>query len=127
MPMPKESRRRRAGVGTAVLLVLALGLSTVAAGPAAAAPKQDVRQPAIAAIVRQAMKTDHLRAVIVKVTKGKKVIAKQAFGPSMNAVPATTDMYFRNGAVSFAYVSNLLLQYVDAKKVTLDDTIDRWL
>ena len=73
------------------------------------------------------MKTDNLRAVIVRVTKGNKVVTTQAFGPSMTGVPATTAMHFRNGAVAFAYVSTLLLEYVDQHKVKLDDTIDRWM
>ena len=42
-------------------------------------------------------------------------------------IPTTTDMYFRNGAVAFAYIGNLLLQFVDEGKVSLDDTVDEWL
>ena len=45
----------------------------------------------------------------------------------MDGVPATTDMHFRNGAVAFAYVSTLLMVFVDRHKVGLDDTIDRWM
>jgi CubicO group peptidase (beta-lactamase class C family) len=45
----------------------------------------------------------------------------------MDGVPATTAMHFRNGAVAFAYVSTLLLEYVDQHKVTLNETIDHWL
>ena len=56
-----------------------------------------------------------------------KVVAMQAFGDSMTGVPAKTDMQFRNGAVAFEYLSNLLLQYVDEHKVALDDTIDKWM
>jgi CubicO group peptidase (beta-lactamase class C family) len=82
---------------------------------------------AIASIVRKAMDTYQLRAVIVRVTKGDKVVTTQAFGNSMDGLPASTDMNFRNGAVAFAYVSTLLLMYVDQHKVKLDDTIDRWL
>jgi CubicO group peptidase (beta-lactamase class C family) len=82
---------------------------------------------AIAAIVRQEMKTYHLRAVIVRVTKGDRVVTTQAFGPSMTGVPATPAMHFRNGAVAFAYVATLLMEYVDEHKVSLDDTIDRWV
>ena len=82
---------------------------------------------AIAAIVQKAMKTEHLRAVIVKVTQGDKVIISQAFGESMTGVPATTAMHFPNGAVAFAYVSTLLMEFVDEHKVKLDDTIDRWM
>ena len=45
----------------------------------------------------------------------------------MDGVPATTDMHFRNGAVAFAYLGTLLMQFVDEGKVALDDTIDRWM
>jgi CubicO group peptidase (beta-lactamase class C family) len=81
----------------------------------------------ITAIVQKAMKTEHLRAVIVKVTQGDKGVISQAFGESMNGVPATKAMHFRNGAVAFAYLGTLLMEFVDEHKVKLDDTIDRWI
>ena len=87
---------------------------------------QSSQAAAIADIVRTAITTDHLRAVIVKVTKGDKVITTQAFGPSLTGEPATTDMYFRNGAVAFEYLTTLLMEFVDEHKVKLDDTIQRW-
>jgi CubicO group peptidase (beta-lactamase class C family) len=83
--------------------------------------------PAIADVVRNAMATEHLRAVIVKVTRGDQVVIRQAFGTSMDGVPATTDMHFPNGNVAFTYLGTLLLQFVDEHKVGLDDTIDRWM
>jgi CubicO group peptidase (beta-lactamase class C family) len=73
------------------------------------------------------MKTYHLRAVIVRVTRGDKVVTTQAFGPSMTGVPATPAMHFRNGAIAFAYVATLLMEYVDEHKVSLSDTINRWV
>ena len=73
------------------------------------------------------MKTYQLKAAIVRVTHGSKVVSTEAFGDSMIGVPATTDMHFRNGAVAFAYISTLLLEYVDEHKVTLNETIDHWL
>src|SRR6266498_4752760 len=82
---------------------------------------------AIAAMVQEGMKTEHLRAVIVKVTQGDKVIIRQAFGESIDGVPATTEMHFRNGAVAFAYLGTLLMQFVEEHKVALDDTIERWM
>lgn len=85
------------------------------------------KESQITQIVRQAMKDHHLNAVIVRVTKGDKVVATQSFGESMAGVPATKGMRLRNGAVAFVYVSTLLLQYVDEGKVELDATIDRWL
>ncbi len=73
------------------------------------------------------METEHLRAVIVKVTQGDKVVISQAFGESITGVPATTAMHFRNGAVAFAYFGTLLMEFVDEHKVKLDDTIERWM
>jgi CubicO group peptidase (beta-lactamase class C family) len=35
-------------------------------------------------------------------------------------------MHFRNGAVAFAYIGTLLMEYVDEHKVTLNDTITKW-
>ena len=89
-------------------------------------PQSD-QSSTIANIVQKAMKTEHLRAVIVKVTQGDKVVISQAFGESMTGVPATTAMHFRNGAVAFSYLGTLLMQFVDEHKVKLDDTIERWM
>ena len=92
----------------------------------AASPASDVSEPEIAAIVEDAMADLHLKAAIVQVQVGDETVSLQAFGESMTGVPATTDMHFRNGAVAFEYISNLLLQYVDDGTVSLDDTIDQW-
>ena len=111
-----------------VLVAVSLGSSVVAsAAPATPATTPDASASAIADVVRSAMDTGHLRAVVVKVTQGDQVLISQAFGTSMDGVPATTDMHFRNGAVAFAYLGTLLMQFVDEHKVTLDDTIDHWM
>src|SRR5439155_9968972 len=102
-------------------------LLTLFARSAVAQTPQSDQASAIAKIVQNAMKTEHLRAVIAKVTQGDKVITSQAFGESMTGVPATTAMHFRNGAVAFAYLGTLLMQFVDEHKVKLDDTIDHWM
>src|SRR5438876_6564877 len=109
-----------------LLSFLALSL-TARATPTPAQTPQPSQASAIATIVQDAMKTEHLRAVIVKVTQGDKVITSQAFGESMTGVTATTALHFPNGAVAFAYVSTLLMEFVDEHKVKLDDTIDRWM
>src|SRR5262245_5466829 len=93
---------------------------------AAQTPQSD-QASAITNIVQKAMKADHLRAVIVKATQGDKVVISQAFGESINGVPATTAMHFRNGAVAFAHLGTLLMKFVDEHKTKLDDTIDRWM
>jgi CubicO group peptidase (beta-lactamase class C family) len=73
------------------------------------------------------MKTYHLKAVVIKVTKGSSTVTTRAFGDSMDGVPATTAMHFRNGAVAFEYLATLLMEFVDEHKVTLNDTIERWM
>ncbi|HEY6318696.1 MAG TPA: serine hydrolase domain-containing protein [Acidimicrobiia bacterium] len=97
-----------------------------ATAPATTA-KSSPQATQIAQIVRQAMANESLRAVIVKVMRGNQVITEQAFGQSLTGEPATTNMYFRNGAVAFEYISTLLLEYVDEHVVSLNDTIDRWM
>jgi len=111
------------------VLALSLGLAAVALNTRAASGEtsQPTQSSAITTIIQKAMKTEHLRAVIVKVTQGDKVIISQAFGESMTGVPATTAMHFRNGAVAFSYLGTLLMEFVDEHKVKLDDTIDRWM
>jgi CubicO group peptidase (beta-lactamase class C family) len=102
----------------------------LAVGAAACGNESDFGDSAkaqqIADVVGQKMEEWHVRAALVKVTQGGRVVSEQAFGPSMTDVPATTDMNFRNGAVAFAYVATLLLRYVDQGKVALNDTIERW-
>src|SRR5947207_11921892 len=114
-----------------IAIAVSLGLSSVSvnarAVAASAQTSQSDQASAIAGIVQKAMKTEHLRAAIVKVTQGDKVVISQAFGESMNGVPATTAMHFPNGAVAFAYLGTLLMEFVDEHKVKLDDTIERWM
>jgi D-alanyl-D-alanine carboxypeptidase len=81
----------------------------------------------VAAAAKRAMEKYHLKAVLAKVTRGTEEMATVAMGESMTGVPATADMHFRNGAVAISYLGTVLLQLVDEGKVSLDDTIDRWL
>ncbi|MEU8001249.1 serine hydrolase domain-containing protein [Catellatospora sp. NPDC049111] len=120
--------RRAAVAGAAAMLVL--GGCTVAADVSTATVARPIPTPqaqGIADIVRKAMADQSLRAVIVKVTRGDEVVTIQAFGESLDGVPATTDMRFRNGAVVFAYLGTLLLLFVEEGKAKLDDTVGRWL
>ena len=91
-------------------------------GPAPSSPQGEQ----IAEIVERHIAEHALRAVLVEVTIGDELVLSRAWGESMTGVPATTDMRFRNGAVAFAYLGHLLMQFVDAGTVGLDDTIDAW-
>ena len=108
---------------------LALGACTTTEGRSGgitATVPSDATARKIADVVTQKMAEYHLRGVILKVTKGNQTVVEQAFGSSMDGVPVTTDMRFRNGAVAFTYVSTLLLKYVDNGTVKLDDPISGW-
>src|SRR3954447_497680 len=120
-------RRIVATLSVGLLAVTLAACSSSSSSTTSTAAPASAEASKIDEIVRSAMATDHLKAVIVKVTKGDEVVSERAYGESMTGVPATTAMHFRNGAVAFAYVSTLLMQFVDHKKVSLDDTIDRWM
>ncbi len=117
----------------AIAISLCLATVSVAACTSSASQSaqvttsQSAQASAIAVIVQNAMKTYHLKAVVIKVTKGSSIVTTQAFGDSMDGVPATTAMHFRNGAVAFEYLTTLLMEFVDEHKVTLNDTIERWM
>lgn len=107
--------------------VLGVGLLCVGLMAPASVAQAQTKEDGIDEIVREVKQEQRLRAVIVRVTKGDKVVSTRAYGTSLDDVPATTRMRFRNGAVAFAYVSTLLLKYVDEGKVSLGDTIAEWL
>ena len=89
-------------------------------------PKQGSAAQEVAA-AKRAMEKYHLKAVLVRVTKGTEEVATVVMGESMTGVPATVEMHFPNGAVAISYLGTVLLQLVDEGKVALDDTIDEWL
>lgn len=118
------------GTGAAVAVAassLAVSALACAAPTAAASSRGRQRAAAIVGIARSAMKADHLRAVVLRVTIGGRPVVTRALGTSMTGVPATPAMHFRNGAVAFSYLATLLLRYVDQHKVSLDDTVGKWM
>src|SRR5215208_1620665 len=100
--------------------------SDTTVGQKGSTPKQGLGAE-VAAAAKRAMEKYHLKAVLVRVTKGTEEVATLVMGESMTGVPATVDMHFRNGAVAISYLGTVLLQLVDEGTVGLDDTIDEWL
>ena len=119
-------KRRLALTAVVVALALAACTSSTASGGFTATVDSGETGRKVADVVKQKMAEWHVRAAIVKVTRGTETVVEQAFGQSMDGVPATTSMNFRNGAVAFSYVSLLLLKYVDDGTVRLDDPIVQW-
>jgi CubicO group peptidase (beta-lactamase class C family) len=142
-PRGRHAPRRRPAVRAALLVSCVVALTaacssttpsgsaspgTTTGGSAGTEPSTDPAKAAtVAGVVKDVMASAHLKAAIVKVTIDGKEIITAAYGDSMTGVPATTDMHFRNGAVSISYMSTALLQLVDEKKVSLDDKVSKWL
>jgi CubicO group peptidase (beta-lactamase class C family) len=109
--------RLTAALGAFAVMWLSTTTTAAAAQPQAAI---------IQKIVLTAMKQRHLKALIVQVRSAGSNVYTAAFGESMSGVPATPNMHFRNGAMAFAYMSTMLLELVDQKKVSLDTKLARF-
>ena len=101
--------------------------STSAGQPPGSGSVDPAKTAAIMQIVRQYMDQAHLKAVILRVSVDGHDLVRTALGESMTGVPATVYMHFRNGAVAISYMSTLLLELVDEKKMSLDDKISKYL
>ncbi len=126
MSLTRRSWASAVVLGLVVAVTAACGVQ-VGEGGTVVSRKDSVQANAIRELVRQTMAEQHMKAAIVSVNVDGKDVLTEAFGESIEGVPATTGMYFRNGAVAFAYIGNLLMQFVDEGKVHLTDTIDRWM
>jgi CubicO group peptidase (beta-lactamase class C family) len=116
--MPVSLRRRtRCSAAVTAAFTVTLFAVLLSAGPAGAAVPSAAT---IDGVVRSSIKRNHLRAAIVQVRANGATVYTAAIGESMTGVPATKQMHFRNGALAFTYMSTLLLEFVDRKKVTLD-------
>ena len=82
--------------------------------------------PAVEAIIHDAKDKYGVKAIIAAVNSGGQNIYTEADGESMTGVPATVPMHFRNGAIAFSYISTVLLEMVDLKKVTLDTKLNQF-
>jgi CubicO group peptidase (beta-lactamase class C family) len=114
--------RGRAGAVTAAI---ACGASLPLVCTASASAASQAQR--IDAVIRSAIKTDGLSAVLVQASTGRRIVIRKAYGQSMAGVPARIDMHFRNGNVAAMYMSTLLLRLVDQHKVALNDRVSKFL
>ena len=112
--------------GVIVLLAMGMVLTGSAQPSLSAAAAETSSTAKIASVVRSFMVQNHLKAVIVQVRSNGSDVYSGAFGDSMTGVPPTPDMHFRNGALAFTYMSTLLLEFVDQKKVTLQTKLSNY-
>ncbi len=121
--MQRSRHRFARGIALAACLTLPSVMLWVSpAAAAAGAPSATTIQT----IVRRSMMENHLKSAIVQVRVKGADVYSGALGESMTGVPATPDMHFRNGALAFTYMSTLLLEFVDRKKVTLDTKLSAY-
>src|SRR5262245_5545617 len=80
----------------------------------------------IKTIINDVRTQAHLKGVIYGVWQDGKPIAVGAMGNSMTNVPATGEMHFRIGGITETFLTTLLMQLVDQKKLALDDTVSKW-
>lgn len=111
------------GIAAMAMGILLTGLTLRSPSAIAA---DSVSASKIASVVRSSMAQNHLKALIIQVRSNGRTIYTGAFGESMTGVPATADMHFRNGALAFTYMSTLLLEFVDQRKVTLQTKLSNY-
>lgn len=66
------------------------------------------------------------RAVQFGMWVGRQEVITMALGNSMTTVPATTNMHYRIGGITWMFQATLLLMLAEQGRIRLDDTIDRW-
>ena len=118
---------RRLLVALCALVLTGCTPGTLPGEPPTSSTTDTTKADAVMRAVRDTMVSEHLKAVIVRVTVDGQEVVTEAVGESMTGVPAGTNMHFRNGAVAISYVSTLLLKLVDEQKVSLDDKLSKFL
>ena len=108
------------------LCLSAIGYSLSAAAATPDIPLQQ-QMPAVETIIHGAMDKYGVKAIIAAVNSGGQNIYTEAVGESMAGVAVTVPMHFRNGAMAFTYMSTMLLELVDQKKVSLDTKLSEFL
>ncbi|GLS20967.1 hypothetical protein GCM10007874_39840 [Labrys miyagiensis] len=81
----------------------------------------------VRAVVEHTMSESKLRAVVVSIRVGGTTVLTQAWGDSVEGVPASVDMHFRNGAIAIAYLTTVLLKLQDDGVLRVDDKLAKWL
>ena len=120
----RSAIRTRPGRLSVLCLVAGCAIAPLRAVAAASPPTA-----AIQAIVDAAIKTGHVKGIIVQVRCGGQNLYLQAAGESMTGVPVTANMHYRNGAMAFTYMSTMLLELVDKhpELVSLNDKLAKFM
>jgi D-alanyl-D-alanine carboxypeptidase len=77
-------------------------------------------------IVRETMAAEDLRAALVRVDVGNRMLAKMSAGESITGVPANLRMQTRIGSIAIPYVIDIVFQLRDAGRLSLDDPLSKY-
>ncbi len=103
------------------------GCGTRATGSAlapASVPGRNVEK--IRAIVEAESTRAGTQAVQFGMWVDRQEVLTMALGNSMTTVPATTNMHYRIGGITWTFQSTLLLMLAEQGRIRLDDAIARW-
>lgn len=117
-------------IGTRTILALSVLIGATGAAGVAAAQDQSPQTPGevLQAGVSKMQSDNKLPGVIGMVRDGDKVdYAHAGYGDMFMRVPADPQAQFRIGSNTKQFTSTVLLQLEAEHKLSLDDTVDRWL
>lgn len=87
-------------------------------------PNSDVAR--LRAIVETESAKAGTQAVQFGLWVARQEVITMALGNSMTTVPATTNMHYRIGGITWMFQATLLLMLAEQGRIRLDDTIARW-
>jgi len=81
----------------------------------------------VRAVVERTMSENKLRAVVVSIPRRRYAVLTQAWGNSVDGVPAYADMHFRNGAIAIAISPLFCSNCRTMGELRVDDKLAKWL
>jgi D-alanyl-D-alanine carboxypeptidase len=109
--------------------LLALSLIGPYAPAAAQRPSRAVLQRTVDSLVANALAEGPVAGVSVAVVRGKDTVVMKGYGLAdvENEVPATVQSVYRIGSITKQFTAAAVLQLIEQNKLSLDDTIGKFL
>ncbi len=113
------------------IALLAACAHATAVGPAA--PADTTVDPALTAkvdaIAGEVMKTGHIAAISVAVSRGDRIVVARAYGDADRTAhtAATPDTVFHIGSITKQFTAAAIMQLVEQHRIGLDDPISKYL
>ena len=109
--------------------LLALSLIGMPAAAAAQRPSRAVLQRTVDSLAARALKDGPVAGMSVAVVRGKDTVVMKGYGLAdvENDVSATAQTVYRIGSITKQFTAAAVLQLIDENKLSLDDTIGKFL